>query len=90
MSIYSGFANRQLETNYNKLLENIIKILSNRLIRFYENISVDENNFFKKLNKNICLIAIMEKNKYLFPKFSECLADLCIYFKIEIPKNENI
>ncbi|EAR88364.2 hypothetical protein TTHERM_00812810 (macronuclear) [Tetrahymena thermophila SB210] len=88
MSIYSGFANRQLESNYNRLIEGTLRILQSRILKFYEEFPEDDKNFIKLLSKNVSYLAIMERNKYLPPKLSECLKDICSFLEIEIPSNE--
>ena len=36
MSVYSGFATRQQESFYNKLIEKTLKLLTQRVIVFYK------------------------------------------------------
>ena len=35
MSVYSGFATRQLENQYNVLLQALVKAMVRRLVKFY-------------------------------------------------------
>lgn len=42
MSVYSGFATRQQETFYNKLIEKTLSMLGTRLIYFYKNESIPD------------------------------------------------
>jgi hypothetical protein len=36
MSIYSGFGTRQQETFYNKLIEKVLEVLSDKILKFYQ------------------------------------------------------
>lgn len=47
MSIYSGFATRNLEQYYDKILYNLISTLLLRLSKFYTNEYVEESIFLK-------------------------------------------
>jgi len=50
MSIYSGFATRNQEQFYDKILYNVISTLLVRISKFYKGESIEENNFFKIIN----------------------------------------
>ena len=45
MSVYSGFATRANEQQYNKQVVNLIKVLQRRVIKFYLSEPADEDAF---------------------------------------------
>lgn len=45
MSVYSGFATRLNEQQYNKQIVNLIKVLQRRVIKFYRSEPADEDAF---------------------------------------------
>jgi len=47
MSVYSGFATRQQEQFYNKLVEKSLTMLSTRLIAYLKGINTDEARWSK-------------------------------------------
>ncbi len=53
------------------------------------NLETNEVNFTGYLSKIITHMSLLERTKYLPPKLSENLHDLCDYLKIEFPSNEN-
>lgn len=84
MSVYSGFATRQQELKYNGLLENLVIALKKRLIKFYNQEPCDESKFkllIKKLYKKMFLL---EKGKFMTPKYSTCYNDLIETLNIDI------
>jgi hypothetical protein len=81
MSIYSGFATRQQESYYNKLIEGLITILTKRVLKFYKTEKCDEGSFCVSLCKIANSMAQLESNKYLDPKYSTQLLALTEYVK---------
>jgi hypothetical protein len=76
MSIYSGFATRQQEHKYNSLLETLIIALKKRIIKFYNREEADEDKFKLLLKKVYKKMYILEKGKFMTPKYTSCLSDL--------------
>ncbi|KAM3133280.1 hypothetical protein pb186bvf_014573 [Paramecium bursaria] len=76
MSIYSGFATRQLEETYNNLISMLIQILSKRIIKFYINEPCHEPRFRHGLQQISLKLKSLEQQKYLDPKFSISLEPL--------------
>lgn len=76
MSVYSGFATRQQESKYNNLLENLVIALKKRLLKFYSQEACDETKFKLLIKKIYKKMFILEKGKFMAPKFSTCFNDL--------------
>lgn len=84
MSIYSGFATRNQETFYNKLVFKLIEILQQRVLGHLQGCklcityltflsaeqSFDESGFAKKILKIYRTLRKLEGAKYLEPHFS--------------------
>lgn len=82
MSIYSGFATRQQEHKYNNLIETLVIAMKKRIIKFYAGEPCDEGKFKMLLKKIYKKMFIMEKGKYMAPKFTSCYTDLIESLKI--------
>jgi hypothetical protein len=96
MSVYGGFATRQQETYYNKLIERLILLLADRIIKtsigtaFIH--SVEERTpsdthkakWLAYINKIYQSLVSAEKFKYMEPKFSYSLRPLILHFQINI------
>ncbi|CDW80875.1 UNKNOWN [Stylonychia lemnae] len=67
MSVYSGFATRQQETFYTKLIEKLIEILQQKVLSAYQLTFFDERMFAKKIVKIHKTLNLLEKQKYLEP-----------------------
>jgi N-acetylmuramic acid 6-phosphate (MurNAc-6-P) etherase len=65
MSIYSGFATRNQEQTYDKMLYNLISTLLLRLGKFYKREPVDENTFLKIVFDQEKSLRKMEKHKVI-------------------------
>ena len=86
MSVYSGFANRQMETTYNRALYNMMFLLLLRITKLFKggkqfhplifSESFDDLKFGKVLTKLYTKLYSMEHVKYLPPKFSHAMKDL--------------
>ena len=87
MSVYSGFATRQQETFYNRLIEKALELMSDKLIMFFNtslpHVANSEENkvFFNKIRKIQKCLAKMDKTKYLQPHFGETMNPLGSYIK---------
>lgn len=77
MSIYSGFATRQLETSYNKAVFATLYIIQKALSRFIiePNQSLNKKEL-KTLNIAFTKMSNLELRKQLQPKFSQALKNL--------------
>ena len=76
MSVYSGFATRQQETKYNNLIENLVIALKKRIIKFYTQDPCDEDKFKLLIKKIYKKMYVLEKGKFMAPKYSSCFTDL--------------
>ncbi|CAD8043342.1 unnamed protein product [Paramecium primaurelia] len=76
MSIYGGFATRQLESQYNQLVQLLLVTLCKRLLKFYNNEECSEAGFKKAISSTVGGMKQLEINKYLEPKFSESIKPL--------------
>ena len=76
MSVNGGFATKQLETQYNTLVYNLLYLMQYRIRKLYNNQSFNEINFKHVLLKSYKKTLKMEEQKYIQPKFSEAIKDL--------------
>lgn len=68
MSVYSGFATRNQETYYNKLVEKAMTLMNQKIVCTYKGKLVpDEKAWAKKMMKLHKAMVYMEQNKYLEP-----------------------
>lgn len=74
MSVYSGFATRQQEAFYNKLIEKSIQLLAYKCIKYEKGENVDHNHWDKTMKKLCRYMTHMEKTKYLPPRFSDSVS----------------
>ncbi|CAI2377369.1 unnamed protein product [Moneuplotes crassus] len=82
MSIYSGFATRNQEDFYNRLVEKLISMMSEKIVANFNGQSLpDEISWSKKITKIHKTLAYMEQNKYLEPRYSYCFDDLTALLK---------
>jgi hypothetical protein len=84
MSVYSGFATRQQEHKYNNLIETLVIALKKRVIKFYAGEACDENKFKILIKKIYKKMFILEKGKFMTPKYTSCFTDLIDSLNIEI------
>ena len=84
MSVYSGFATRQQEHKYNSLVETLVIALKKRVMKFYAGEAADEDKFKLLIKKVYKKMLILEKGKYMAPKYSSCFSDLIDSLHIEI------
>ncbi|KAL4454353.1 hypothetical protein ABPG74_012310 [Tetrahymena malaccensis] len=90
MSIYSGFATRQIEQTYNIMVEQLFKILQKRLLKFYRQESVNEHAFADCIKKLLTQMSFFERQKHLPPKFSDNCKELAAFLKLSIPSNVSL
>lgn len=84
MSVYSGFATRQQEHKYNNLVETLIIAMKKRIIKFYAGEECDEGKFKLLVKKIYKKMFLMEKGKFMAPKYTSCFTDLIDSLNIEI------
>lgn len=84
MSVYSGFATRQQELKYNNLLENLVIAFKKRIMKFYNNELCDEQKFMLLIKKIYKKMFLLEKGKFMTPKYSTCFTDLIEFLNIDI------
>ena len=94
MSVYSGFAVRSQESNYNKTLYNMICLLQYRLTKSFNNgifhlflEPFDDEKFTDYFKKFYLKLSEYDQSKHLVPKFSYACKDLASHFGIlqELP-----
>ncbi|EAR94856.2 hypothetical protein TTHERM_00717820 (macronuclear) [Tetrahymena thermophila SB210] len=83
MTIHSGFATRQQETNYNKCVEALVVVLFKRVIKVYTKEECDEEQFKQYLIKILSCMHELEANKYAPPKYSKRSDYLCQILQID-------
>ncbi|KAM3134853.1 hypothetical protein pb186bvf_013022 [Paramecium bursaria] len=83
MSVYSGFSSKQLETQYNKLIVSLIKVLQRRILKFYKQEEADEIAFKQIITDTKTKLNQMEQSKYCQPYISEYLQDISECLKID-------
>ncbi|CAD8190388.1 unnamed protein product [Paramecium octaurelia] len=83
MSVYSGFATRQLESQYNKLVTTLLKILQRRIIKFYNQELADEPQFRRVVAETLMKLNQMEHQKYNEPYISAVMGEICDLFSIQ-------
>ena len=79
MSIYSGFATRNLETLYNRAVANLIHLLQSQLAVILRTHTADQANmgqWVKSYSKNYQFMCKLERQKHLQPNFSSFCEDL--------------
>jgi hypothetical protein len=100
MSVYSGFATRQLELFYDQLLNKALELLSHKLLAFYNSCKVssnsswcleltDERLFAKKMLKIHRTLTKLEEQKYLEPVQSTVLDTLVQFLRKSHPRGES-
>lgn len=83
MSIYGGFATRNQETFYNKLIEKLVQLLSLKIVATYNGkLLPDEKLWAKKVLKVHKSLAYMEQSKYLEPKMSFSFDNLAAILRV--------
>ncbi|CAI2367822.1 unnamed protein product [Moneuplotes crassus] len=92
MSIYSGFGTRQQEGFYNKIMLRAMEMVSDRLIAFVRGDGFEEESWYFHLRKIFKYMEVMERQKYLDPKFSNGLRKLIKVYKkhLNIPDNSTM
>ncbi|CAD8109715.1 unnamed protein product [Paramecium sonneborni] len=83
MSVYSGFATRQLESQYNKLITSLLKIMQRRIIKFYKNEEADEKQFKRVVEETLMKLNQMEHQKYNEPYISAIMGEICDLLQIQ-------
>ena len=81
MSVYSGFATRQQETFYNKLIEKTLMLLCSKTLATFKGDGYNDWHFVKHMQKMFKYMVTLDKNKYLSPKFSDTLQPLYSYMQ---------
>ena len=76
MSIYSGFAKREQETYYNGLVVKALYLLADRIVAFVRGRVYEDEAWQRYIRKIHRVLLLMEKTKYLEPKYSFALDDL--------------
>jgi hypothetical protein len=73
MSIYSGFATRQLETQYNKAIIVSVYVMQKALA---QNVDLLSDKDIRQLRSSYLKMQSLEEHKHLEPKFSNALKHL--------------
>lgn len=87
MSVYSGFATRLLETQYNGLVCKLISLLEKRVVTALRG-GLQHADLFDAEQWTLSFTSVyrglrrMEAQKYQQPRFSACCRDLADFFSI--------
>jgi hypothetical protein len=84
MSVYSGFATRAQESKYNGLLETLVITMKKRILKFYAGEACDEDKFKLLIKKVYKKMFLLEKGKFMAPKYTSCFTDLIDNLHISI------
>ena len=76
MSIYSGFAKREQENYYNGLVNKALLLLADRIVAFLRGRGYEDEQWQRFIRKIHRVLILMEKTKYLEPKYSFALDEL--------------
>jgi len=99
MSVYSGFATRHLEENYNKSLYHMSCLISIRLLKLFKGGTLPHHNpsehfdpmkfkyYFSKLYGKLMKL---DNQKHLAPRFSYCFKDLALYLDLKEEDMEKV
>jgi hypothetical protein len=91
MSVYSGFATRQQEQFYFKLLERAVQMMSTRLVSFFnggkqiiidnkiKEMLIDDKAWAKKIRKIHKFLESCDTVKHLPPRFARSMQSLADY-----------
>ncbi|KAM3134930.1 hypothetical protein pb186bvf_012930 [Paramecium bursaria] len=75
-AVYSGFSSRQLEQQYDQLVNILVHTLCKRLIKLYKNEDCNEAAFKQVMNRLISGLREIETEKLFPPKLSEHVTQL--------------
>ena len=75
MSVYSGFATRTQEHKYNSLVETLVIALKKRILKFYAGEEADEEKFKLLVKKIYKKMFLLERGKFMQPKYTSCFTD---------------
>ncbi|CAG9310615.1 unnamed protein product [Blepharisma stoltei] len=80
MSIYSGFATRNLETAYNNGVCNLIQLIQTNLLYLLKGEPIDTVLLAASFTKTFRELKRLEKRKHLQPNFTSYCNDIALYF----------
>lgn len=83
MSVYSGFATRQLETQYNTTLCHILKTLQKFVLATLNSNPIDIDRWNSSFTKHFRYLYRLEDRKHLHPKYSYYCIDLAKFLDIK-------
>ena len=89
MSVYSGFATRKDEANYNTLLTKLIKTLISHVLELVTPLNISNTKAIT-YSKIITKIQQYDEHKYLEPKFGEILKPLAELVGMPSKVEENL
>ena len=85
MSVYSGFSTRTQESQYYKLVQDLLKILQSRVLISLKSLPRPTDNVWvEKFSQIYTSMKNLEFHKYLEPKLTESCRDLASTFSIDI------
>ena len=91
MSIYSGFSTRSQETQYNRLIENLLSLMQSRIIQHLKANPIKSDTLWaQKFNSIYTSMKSLESQKYLEPKLTESCKGLASYFSIDYSSNPTL
>ena len=83
MSVYSGFATRQLETTYNSTLCHLLKTLQKFVLATLSSQPVDLDSWTSSFAKHYKYLCKLEDRKHLLPKYTYYCNDLAKFLEIK-------
>jgi hypothetical protein len=83
MSVYSGFATRQLETSYNTTLCQLLKTLQKFVLATLSSQPVDLDSWTSSFTKHFKYLYKLEDRKHLLPKYTYYCNDLAKFLEIK-------
>lgn len=91
MSVYSGFATRMQESQYNGLLCKLISLFEKRVVSSLHSDFFDSDQWNLSFRSVFKAMRKMESQKYLPPKFSHYCKDLAeqlgAYVRVQVDSN---
>lgn len=83
MSVYSGFATRQLETVYNTTVCHMLKTLQKFVLATLNSEPIDLDKWNSSFTKHFRYLCRLEDRKHLQPKYSNYCIDLAQFLEIK-------
>ncbi|CDW78167.1 UNKNOWN [Stylonychia lemnae] len=79
MSVYSGFATRQQESVYTRLIEKVLSLTIKKCLSLMFNEQINDEQWIQDLKKCYKHIKFLDGYKYLLPRFSQVIAPFVFF-----------